>query len=594
MDDHPLLGFRGPPLPARSGSPLREIGSSPSFFRAGAGASLRTERRSPLPPASPEARAPGATQFLLEPISSPALPVREEEHLHEYAHYGHRANDETSSDSDSGDESQSAGQSATELSHASEQPLFSNSKLPPQPLAFPAQMLALVREAAAPTSRASACAASVARGCVAPPAVLVSTPLPACSLPVPPSRVAVATAVPELGVQTTSPLRASVTAATRQHWPSEEAALDVPLAESVVRATAAVGDEASAGEAGSQEVETDSATGLRSHDALAREDAPSVARDTKCARTANAALSLHSLRSAFDAATTRCNHVHGAVSELLLASDRERLGTVALAARRRRPSEVERCSALANAIGARALTVRGVLDPVACTALVSAARSIGFAPWPAVLLPETSLAKCSPAAARVAARCAPAGCDSGAACLVSGDATLARLLWSRIAPFVPTVYQGRRVLGLPDQLRYIQRSSRAARAAGGARGALHFGIDAAAADGATVQFLLEVCLASEHDDSALGLRRGDARLWSGDSSGLAAATAAAAPYAICVGIQFGEVSGVAQLREAMGLGGAPSQVRRRLTVACCVAAALLGGAAAMWWLQRSNTCAEKE
>jgi hypothetical protein len=122
------------------------------------------------------------------------------------------------------------------------------------------------------------------------------------------------------------------------------------------------------------------------------------------------------------------------------------------------------------------------------------------------------------------------------------------------------------------------------------RPALDEGTTAAAASGAATLFSVEVCLASGGDASDPELLRGDARVSSGDRA--ASATAAGSTIAICAGVQYGQVSVVAQLREAMGIGGAPTQVRRRLSVACSIAAAMLGTAAAMRWLRSSDPRAE--
>ena len=367
-------------------------------------------------------------------MSSPALPARDKEHLHEYVHYGHHAVDETSSESDSGDESQSAGQSATEPSKAFEQPQFST---PPKSPSKPAPVLALVREATPATPRASP-ASTLAVECAAPFAALSGTP-PARLRVVPARRLAASTLLP------------SARGPAHQRFDACEAALDALLADAVACANAAAGNESSPLEANAAGRETDHAE-ASSDGAFAAVVAQSSFRDARSARSASAAPTLDALQLACDAAIARCNHVHGAVSGMLLASDRETmLGTVASVVRRdcardcarRRPMVAKRCGACIDETGAPACTVSDVLAPTSCAALIAAAQSLGFA---------------------------PAG---AASFLLSRDGVLARHLWSRIAPFVPTVCGGRPVLGLSDQLRYVRRSARAAGAGRGARPALH-------------------------------------------------------------------------------------------------------------------------
>lgn len=87
-----------------------------------------------------------------------------------------------------------------------------------------------------------------------------------------------------------------------------------------------------------------------------------------------------------------------------------------------------------------AFTLEQVLTPSECERLIRAAESLGFAP--------AGLGRTGEQAVVTEFR------DS--ARLISEDPLLAEQIFQRIQPFLPTVWQGRRLLGLNEQLKFLR------------------------------------------------------------------------------------------------------------------------------------------
>lgn len=204
-----------------------------------------------------------------------------------------------------------------------------------------------------------------------------------------------------------------------------------------------------------------------------------------------------------------------------------------------------------------AFTLENVLSPVECKRLIDAAENVGYG--------IAGLGSIGSQGAHTQFR------DS--ARLIVDDVGLAQQLFSRLRPFLPTVREGRRILGLNEQLKFLRYHP-------GQKFVAHF-------DGAfcrpntpnmtklTVQFYLShgqveggtTNFIGEHAERVVRCTpdAGRALVFQHSILHEGAEVKEGVKYTIRTDVEYGGRTCMAQMQERIGLGGSPIEQRRYLS-----------------------------
>jgi len=213
--------------------------------------------------------------------------------------------------------------------------------------------------------------------------------------------------------------------------------------------------------------------------------------------------------------------------------------------------------------GKLAFTLENVLSPCECEALINAAESSGFA--------SAGLGAAGEQEVVSELR------DSGR--LISNDPLLARQIFDRIRPHLPTIWRGRRILGLNEQLKFLRYRP-------GQKFVAHFD-GAFCRPGTPNKTCLTVMLYLSRQQSGAG---GSTRFVGSDDGSFTSCVPAVGralvfqhnilhegeevnegvKYTIRTDVEYGGVTFWGQLQEALGFGGTPCEQHFRTGLAFCV------------------------